>query len=90
MNHLGRLSNCGMEATIPTPVFMTDMVNQSGTLAWSLFLNTQILAATINRSELAHKVPIFTIPGLGNGKLESRKQEAIWEMGGSVGFGTNG
>ena len=53
-------------------------------------LNTQILAATINQSELALKVQTFTMPGLGNGKLGSRKQEAAWEVGGSVGGGTEG
>ena len=74
-----------MEATIPTPVSTADMVNQSGTHAWRLFLNAQILAATTNPSELALKVQTFTMPGLGNGKLGSRKQEAAWEVGGSVG-----
>ena len=74
-----------MEATIPKPVLTADTANQSGTCAWRLFLNTQILAATTNRSELALKVQTFTMPGLGNGKLGSRKQEAAWEVGGSVG-----
>ena len=48
-------------------------------------LNTQILAATINQSELALKVQTFTMPGLGNGKLGSRKQEAAWDVGGGPG-----
>lgn len=43
---LGRQSNCGLEATSPPPVSTADMANQSGTLPWSLFLNTQLLEAT--------------------------------------------
>ena len=74
-----------MEATIPKPVLTADTANQSGTCAWWLFLNAQILAATTNRSELALNVQTFTMPGLGNGKLGSRKQEAAWQVGGSVG-----
>lgn len=81
LNFLGRLSNCGMEATIPMSVFTTDTANQSGALAWRLFLNTQILAATPNRSELAHRykyLPQLTW-GLRNWSPGNREESGQWE-----------